>query len=825
MRAQCGRCAVGAAIDPMRPRPAPCAARGASTASGLATTTAIPPARGLRGDRDRRITPEGRAALAQDRVSRAGRLNAVPRSSSHDRGRDYEALVAAYLESDESLAALAARRAESDTDAFGVMGDMLRALDESPLKQHSRVLLASDRIRLRDLPPDFAVLFAAVWCEFLHRKGERERFSSVLRFAQSLCRPGIDPRLSTEVSMLGVFAPSGRDRESLLRTVPAERLAAWAGHPRAWRVYADVGQLLVARGAREPLNRVRQSVEPGAGPRMQAMIAWVTLLDACIRGDVAAGRRAAQTTRKLMFRDAGLSNTLSRQFRLALHELDVVDAVLEGEAPPTQVAEERSWMPGMRDLLSGDLDRAVQRARALSSKRANAATEDLDVALGSYQRIRAEMGAGHQRAAARLLLLRHARGTRHFVDDLFLARLALADGEPEDAGRLMARAAAAAETQRAFGRIAFEMALARELNGAQVARLCRTRPAARIVARGRMRDQTRQFAEPEWPILIFGETGTGKELVARALHETGSRAKHPFVAINCAAVPSNLFEDELFGHARGAFTGALDERQGLFAMAGEGTLFLDEIGELAPDLQPKLLRVLENRRFRPIGATEPVDVHCRVVAATNRELSDQVAAGSFRQDLFYRLTALEISLPPLRERDNDRFELLRYFYAGGDGGTGGTLPPMDSEFERAMRSDDWPGNVRELRHFVERLKILSADASILTLRDFRRARSRSAMPVAQELPAVGPPGAAATEDSPASSGRQPRFRRLEQLREIFAVHRRLTRTEVAEMLGVASSTAGRDLKTLREDGVIRKVKPNESPRSHYFELVASDPPA
>jgi DNA-binding NtrC family response regulator len=203
-------------------------------------------------------------------------------------------------------------------------------------------------------------------------------------------------------------------------------------------------------------------------------------------------------------------------------------------------------------------------------------------------------------------------------------------------------------------------------------------------------------------VLFQGETGTGKELAARALHETSRRAAGPFVAVDCGAIAENLIESELFGHVRGAFTGATANRRGLFEEATGGTLFLDEIGELPLSLQPKLLRVLEGREVRPVGSnvSRPVDV--RVVAATNRPLAGAVNGGSFREDLYYRLAVFEIVLPPLRDRKEDIAVLANHFYAHVTG-TDSRLAP---EILASLQSRSWPGNVRELRNFVERSALL-----------------------------------------------------------------------------------------------------------------------
>ena len=208
-----------------------------------------------------------------------------------------------------------------------------------------------------------------------------------------------------------------------------------------------------------------------------------------------------------------------------------------------------------------------------------------------------------------------------------------------------------------------------------------------------------RVAASEWPALIRGETGTGKELVARLIHLLGARAERPFIAVNCAAIPENLFESELFGHEKGAFTGAVSRRRGLFEQADRGTLFLDEIGEMPSQLQAKLLRALQDRRIARLGSEASFTVDVRVLAATNRDLREMVSQGRFREDLYFRLNVLELFIPPLRERRGDIVELADHFLARhGEGRIG-----FDADALALLVRYDFPGNVRELEHIIQRL--------------------------------------------------------------------------------------------------------------------------
>jgi two-component system response regulator PilR (NtrC family) len=230
-------------------------------------------------------------------------------------------------------------------------------------------------------------------------------------------------------------------------------------------------------------------------------------------------------------------------------------------------------------------------------------------------------------------------------------------------------------------------------------------------AMDRLRDLVKRVANATTSVLITGESGTGKEMVARALHFQSPRAEQPFVVLNCGAMPENLIESELFGHVKGAFTGATAAKEGLFRAADGGTLFLDEVGELPPALQVKLLRVLQDRKVRPVGGSAEVAVDVRVVAATNRNVESEVEAGTFREDLFYRLNVIRIEVPPLRDRPEDIPVLAGYFLQKHAALQGRRLE-FSPEAMRWLAQQSYAGNVRELENVVERGVTLSASSTV-----------------------------------------------------------------------------------------------------------------
>jgi two-component system, NtrC family, response regulator AtoC len=240
-----------------------------------------------------------------------------------------------------------------------------------------------------------------------------------------------------------------------------------------------------------------------------------------------------------------------------------------------------------------------------------------------------------------------------------------------------------------------------------------------------VREMVRRAAAGNATVLIRGETGTGKELVARAVHEQSPRRTKPFVKLNCAALPDSLLESELFGHEKGAFTGAVGRKPGRIEIAHEGTLFLDEIGDVPRSTQVKLLRVLQEREIERVGGSDTIKVDVRFVAATHRNLEARIAEGLFREDFFYRLNVVPIDVPPLRERREDLRELIRHFAMSAAKNNGKPPEDLDEAASTLLASQPWPGNVRQLENFIERLVVL-ADGPIVRRTDVERELKREA---------------------------------------------------------------------------------------------------
>jgi two-component system nitrogen regulation response regulator NtrX len=299
------------------------------------------------------------------------------------------------------------------------------------------------------------------------------------------------------------------------------------------------------------------------------------------------------------------------------------------------------------------------------------------------------------------------------------------------------------------------------------------------VAMRALRKQIAVVAPTEGRVLIYGESGTGKELVARALHAQSRRAAAPFVELNCAAIPEELIESELFGHTRGAFTGATHPKRGKFEQADNATLFLDEVGDMSARVQAKVLRVLEEQRFSPVGGNEQLRVDVRVITATNRRLEQEVERGSFRPDLFYRLNVIPFELPPLRERLEDVPALVEHFNRKFSAAYNRQPKRFDPEALDALQSYSWPGNVRELRNTVERVVIMHAKQKVS----------------AADLPPLG------GEEPPAASFKFSSFKEANEAHQREFIRRKLAEAEgnvtrAAELLGLDRSHLYRRMKAL-----------------------------
>ena len=295
-----------------------------------------------------------------------------------------------------------------------------------------------------------------------------------------------------------------------------------------------------------------------------------------------------------------------------------------------------------------------------------------------------------------------------------------------------------------------------------------------------------RVAPTDATVLLQGESGTGKELFARAIHQLSSRRDRPFVAINCAAIPATLIENELFGHEKGSFTGASGRQLGKFELADTGTVFLDEIGELDLAVQSKVLRVIQERRFERIGGTSTIDVDIRIICATNRNLEESVRDGQFRDDLFFRVNVFPVTVPPLRARREDIDALVDHFLLRFARELGRPSLRIDPAAREALRAHDWPGNIRELQNCIERAAIL-CDDDLIAVRDL----SVAALPPAHEAFRAAVDLTGNLDEATART-----VRLVEQLKISDALDRTASRTAAADLLGITPRALAAKLKEL-----------------------------
>ena len=435
-----------------------------------------------------------------------------------------------------------------------------------------------------------------------------------------------------------------------------------------------------------------------------------------------------------------------------------------------------------------------------------------------------------------------------YLDHVFWMRLHLFDKDEGKAADHLRAALQSAEHHHALNRLEVELRLSPEIRWTQFAELlARQAPSMiettadeksqnlndTIIGNGpaisRVRQDIDTYADHDLPILILGETGTGKDLVARSIHQRSDRRNKPFMAINCGAVNDNLLEGELFGHAQGSYTGAVSQRAGLIQASGHGTLFLDEIADTSPRFQVALLRLLENREYRPVGSDTLLPMHCRIIAATNADLAEAVQNGRFRRDLLFRLQSLQLHLPPLRERPEDIPELALYFLNLDEKRARSQL---DDRLIYHLQQAPWPGNIRQLRNEMDLLRVHYPLKDRITLSDYQDLPGQHQSGSFPSLPAINQQSTAdfsdpssnfsyhdRTDSDPAFTPiGNPRMVRLEKLRELFRQHRHLTRKRCIEELGVSHATMTSYLKELVAAGFITKVMPNQAPASHYFSI-------
>jgi transcriptional regulator with GAF, ATPase, and Fis domain len=640
-------------------------------------------------------------------------------------------------------------------------------------------------------------------------------------------------------------------RDSVVRRA-IKRLPATS--PRLPWMLAQYALMLSRAGRLSELSRRLSSAETSAG--WPAISTTVLLANFVNQVETCNVHQAEQLLGPLSRQD--LPRPLSQyydNYRILLpmlrNALSISPSTLGDISPADDITPD--WALVIRSLSAGNSEQALKWAR-ISEKRNPLCLRGNN--LVSLNLVRAELAERNIDAARRLLSLRRSQGNSHYLDSLFEARALLLEGSLEPACEHFCSALKDAAQHNAKHRLELEMTLAVEiphhlvmLLAERAAKAAKPKQptgrieqiassdsqtasgASNIVGASHATEEIRRtvmhFARMDVPVLITGETGTGKDLIAHAIHEESTRLDKPFVAVNCASISESLLESELFGHEKGAFTGASATRRGLFEQAGDGCIFLDEIGEISPRLQAALLRVLETGEIRPVGSSASRKTNCRILAATNADLARMSDEGSFRQDILFRLKRLEIQIPPLRERTDDLLPLSAFFLNLNR--TGDSNAVMSEDLCRVVLSYSWPGNVRELRNIIERMRLMNSDKLYYEVQDI-------GLPVTAPLQiaptplvqTVSPSTRAITRPQAVPVARiatghlrkgRSKMRRLEAVRTLFSQHRTLTRSEIIDSLAISPNIATSDLRTLISEGFVEKIQPSKSPRSAYFKIM------
>ncbi|PCJ51668.1 MAG: hypothetical protein COA79_25635 [Planctomycetota bacterium] len=463
--------------------------------------------------------------------------------------------------------------------------------------------------------------------------------------------------------------------------------------------------------------------------------------------------------------------------------------------------------------------------------------------------IRAELVNGNHEAAFQLLQKIIDSGGWHYSDDFCLARIELLKNNPTAAVKYFSSAYHWCNYYEATKRLEFEISLSYEIKPKDLWYLSQNiskkenkslqirslthflkdeislKGIKRLIGESQsivgLRKTIKKYASLKSSILITGETGVGKDVVAKSLHEESIRKGEPFIPINCASITESLLQSELFGHESGAFTGAVSKRIGVFEATGKGTLFLDEIGEISSSVQKILLRVLESNEIRPVGSNKPKKISCRIIFATNAPLEQLVDDGTFRKDLYYRIKKLEIIIIPLRERPKDILPLVYNFLTILR--TDRQTPKLSKELEENLLSYSWPGNVRELKNEIDKMRLLKSESLIFEKDDFSLS-DKTKIKKLTPLDHNNKNNEQIDEDYDqkqfvkiAIRGNSS-LRRLQRIKKLFINNNELTRAEISKIIDVSSKTIGTDLKILMSENFVIKIKPTKSTRSHYYQL-------
>ena len=828
--------------------------------------------------------------------------------------RRTDEIVDRYVTSDTPLAVLLSQSPEPRSLLVQALLHVQECIEGKRLAKETMEL--AQAVPLKGWNSELLILFLSSWADLSCRIGRPSAAETLLHRARSIVSDETHPEILAAIMLVESNLADATGNKSHCEEILKDILTTISEHSARRKTYVWERALFLAQQGRgtEAQEEIKELSLQSQDRFRASRLVIVQFVDAIETGQIQAASEYMSQLKTSVHNPRDMTRFSFKGYQALLALMHKTPK----PSNPQPVAPPHPRVAVIEALLRGDAGEALSKARLEANRVLGSIFAS---GFESFNLVRAELAAGNAESAQRIIKMRQSRGNEHYLDDLFLARAELLQSNGKKAARHFADLLRAVDFYKARGRLDFELRMAREVSEGDIMRLTQDaaksskkrslgvytlrdkdghtvssqklrKPGTTATAkprepttpleeaaqlgvsaiRGRsgvaeeIRQSVNRFADLDAPVLITGETGTGKELVARALHATSARAGEPFVVINCGAITESLLESELFGHEKGAFTGADRANKGLFEATGKGTILLDEIGDISHRLQATLLRVLETGEIRSVGSTKTRNLECRIVAATNVDLEQASQENLFRTDLLFRMQRLGIHLPPLRERKDDVLVLARHFLDTGR--RIGVHAVLSNGIRAALRGYDWPGNVRELHNVIERMRLmhsdkLSYDIEDLDIRFHRRddaalgpeatsdaprlrarPRARADQPDSGIRPRYGaaptavPPKPTFIESemdviptAPAPAivvpdtiehilaGGTSAMRRLEKLRAVFTQHKRLTRKEIIQILDVSPNTATKYLQTLATEGFIRVVDPNGSSRSRYFERV------
>ncbi|OVE76987.1 hypothetical protein BVX97_00195 [bacterium E08(2017)] len=754
-------------------------------------------------------------------------------------------VIQRYISSDEQLSTILSGAESDNSPIIRALSLISKALNNDiPAKS---AIIEANKVDINTSDDDICALFLAYWAQLAYHQAHaiEERLEeswALLNRARALTSDRTPREIVFQLNFVEsrLLAIAGNhDKQEILLKVSLDMLHN--DSPRRKLALIELAYFLALSGRLSEIDKSLNSIKSFSNSFKREWVTAVRFINFVETGNVESASALIPELSRSDFQAEPM-----RDFQKYSTLLDILSS-----PPPLTDKESQNeilsadipdWAMALRCLLSGKIHQALRWAR-IHEKSSQPYVTNQDFV--SFNLLRAELAESNAEAAQRIINLRHKRGNHHYLDNLFLARIASLENDTDTASELFAQLLDFAEKHQALGRVKFELLLAEDIPRNRLfdflttANLIRSQkpkkgdkpqstenPLKHIDDKGEsdrivystpimsdIMESVSQFAQVEVPVLITGETGTGKELIARALHDSGPRSSKPFLAINCGAISESLLESELFGHAKGAFSGAAAAHQGLFEEAADGTIFLDEIGEITPRLQVALLRVLETNEIRPVGSSQSRRIYCRVIASTNADLQHLEQNNKFRKDLIFRLRRLVINLPALRDRSDDILLLATHFLNSGRAPD--VYATISARLAARLLSYSWPGNVRELRNTIERMRLMNSDKLYYDAEDLELPTGGPAAPVIPSASPLAP--IPLIQEGTIKKGRS-RVRRLEDLRELFRQNSILTRNEIARTLDISPNTATADLKELCGEGFIEKKQPSASPRSAYFQI-------